>query len=379
MERDWEDLDYTTNRYRHCWHANTISMNYVNYDKEYGTKEMSPCFMKMIADHLGFTSKEVRERVYGPMGEVSIGFGVEGLVPIYGVWPTAKKLTTKEKANLQDVASSLQERIAHLDATAKWRKMPYEFEDEQTMSRCYQEVEKLWGKPNGPPLGKGGPHAERILKKDVPPHTWVWPDRVEVSLPEKKALAVGAKVDEIYDLLNKIQGDKYTQETLADVRDALEELNACTSMLKILLKKMALEVEARDPMALWSHSIVKGRVHVMTDASATEDQIALGGILFRPDGSSVGFSIFLTPKEIPLPLRRLTILNYELLAVWMAQILFEKELAHQNAAMHVDNAAACYDLGATYGTKFIYSQKVLMELLEKLAKEAELISTDLLL
>lgn len=146
-------------------HPKAISEFYVNYDKEFNTRVLSPCFMKMIADHLDFLSPTVREMIYGPKGYINVGFPVEGALPRYEAWPEAKPLTKGEKERLRFVEADLAARKAHVDLMSKLRTEPYAFEDGTTTERCYQAVEALFA----------GPHAIRVNKGDIPPKTWIWP------------------------------------------------------------------------------------------------------------------------------------------------------------------------------------------------------------
>eukprot|EP00392_Amoebophrya_sp_AT5.2_P001148 g1150.t1 len=146
-------------------HPTAISQHYLNYDKEYGTRLLSPCFMGMIAEHLGFMSPVVREMVYGKQGHMNLGFPVEGVHPPYGVWPDAKPLTKAEKDRMRHAETHLAARKAHLDLMAKMRNEPYAFETGQTTEACYKNVCDLFA----------GPHADRVTKSQIPPKTWVWP------------------------------------------------------------------------------------------------------------------------------------------------------------------------------------------------------------
>eukprot|EP00392_Amoebophrya_sp_AT5.2_P000455 g456.t1 len=166
MHANWEDYKYTGNRIWHdCQHADRISEHYIGYDKEYSTQKLSPCFLGLLAEHLGYLSVEARKRVFGDEGLLNLGFGVEGEVPIYGAWQSAKQLTTEEQKRLKRITNDFSRRVSHLDRMSKWRSTPYEFEDEQTLVSCYKNVEELFK----------GPHADRVKKKAVPKNSWVWP------------------------------------------------------------------------------------------------------------------------------------------------------------------------------------------------------------
>eukprot|EP00392_Amoebophrya_sp_AT5.2_P012060 g12154.t1 len=147
-------------------HAEALNRHYVNYDAEYGTRELSACFMHQIADAMNYLEPEIRESVYGPDGLVNLGLDVEGPVHYFGAWKdSAKPLSKDEKARLWSVQNDLQCRIAKVNQEAKWRMTPYGFEDQQTMARCYKEVCALFD----------GPHAVRMEKSDIPNGTWVCP------------------------------------------------------------------------------------------------------------------------------------------------------------------------------------------------------------
>eukprot|EP00392_Amoebophrya_sp_AT5.2_P013502 g13626.t1 len=148
-----------------CNHPREISRSYINYDSEYGTREMSPLFLKLIAEHLGYLSPVAREMVYGKEGYLNLGFPVEGIHPPYGAWPDAKPLTKAEKGKVRDAETDLQSRLVHVDVMSKLRKQPYLFEDGQTSTACYEAVTALFN----------GPHATRVEKSAIPPKTWVWP------------------------------------------------------------------------------------------------------------------------------------------------------------------------------------------------------------
>eukprot|EP00392_Amoebophrya_sp_AT5.2_P001668 g1670.t1 len=165
MHSNWDDGLWTCRRAAKSPHAEEISRSYIGYDKEYETQMFSPCFLSMIAEHLGFASQAVRKSVYGPGGLVNLGFDVEGKVPIYGVWPEAKKLTCNEKQRVKDAEADVAAAIAQIDTLAKFREEPYAFEDAQTQKRCYEAIQELWK----------GPHAEKIEKKEIPKNTWVFP------------------------------------------------------------------------------------------------------------------------------------------------------------------------------------------------------------
>eukprot|EP00392_Amoebophrya_sp_AT5.2_P001669 g1671.t1 len=212
-------------------------------------------------------------------------------------------------------------------------------------------------------------------------------NRIEVKLTEKKIEAVNKKVKEAWGYLNRLEHDaaKVTQDDLRDFFHLLEELNGlfihctfwrnikkgipltghiynlvssfgkfcsliksykCFKMIKALTKKMSEEVNSRIPMVIRKDVAVRGKLHVMTDASSSEKEggkVAFGGLIFFPDGTSKGFSLHLKQKQLPPVLRRRTILVYELVALYMAQIIYADDLKSYNALMHCDNA------GATYG------------------------------
>eukprot|EP00392_Amoebophrya_sp_AT5.2_P016359 g16620.t1 len=183
MHSNWDDYEYSGARISKNWHSmlppherkkfpeglvdhpDLISRSYVGYDAEYETRKLSPCFINMIADHMGFLSPTVREAVYGPEGYLNLGYDVEGPLPLYGAWPDARPLTKKEKERLRDTEIELEARKAHVDLMSKLRKTPYAFEDGVTTKGCYKAVAELFR----------GPHAKKVAKGDIPPKTWVWP------------------------------------------------------------------------------------------------------------------------------------------------------------------------------------------------------------
>lgn len=160
-----DDADYYRHTFQVAPHRRAISESYVNYDREFHTRELNPKFLMMMAEHLDFATPDIRKQNYGRNGLISLGFGVEGKVPIYGVWPAAKQLTKKEKLAIINAEKDVGNAIAQIDLLAKWRTDPYGFEDEKTQKRCYEAVEQLWK----------GPHAVKVEKKDIPPKTWVFP------------------------------------------------------------------------------------------------------------------------------------------------------------------------------------------------------------
>eukprot|EP00392_Amoebophrya_sp_AT5.2_P001209 g1211.t1 len=120
----------------------------------------------------------------------------------------------------------------------------------------------------------------------------------------------------------------------------------CLRSLKLLLAGMIEEVQLQKRMVLRRSVAIRKRLHVMTDASASEsdNRVAFGGLLFREDGSSVGFSLHTTQAELPPNLRRASILVYELIAIRVAQLVFAEDYAAASVVQHCDNAAAVYGL-----------------------------------
>eukprot|EP00392_Amoebophrya_sp_AT5.2_P010644 g10709.t1 len=168
MRQNWDDADWNARssfRPSRQDHIDAISDHYAGYDKKYATQKLSPCFLKLVADHLGYATPKTREMIYGVTGLMDVGYGVEGELPRYGVWQQAKPLSSAEKRRLYDVRNSVEQRTIVLDRMAKWRSKPYGFEDQKTMERCYKAVEELFT----------GPHAERVDKSKVPQSVWVWP------------------------------------------------------------------------------------------------------------------------------------------------------------------------------------------------------------
>eukprot|EP00392_Amoebophrya_sp_AT5.2_P005371 g5380.t1 len=561
-----EDADYYRNWLEVAPHRQAISRSYINYDREYGTRELSPKLLWMIAECLDFTTPEIREQNYSRRGLINSGFGVEGKAPIYGCWPDAKKLTAKEKKAILEAETDVSRAIAQIDLLAKlgqkwnyetqeWRKVrPIANERlRNQVTSPIQERMELPGTPNlvdmvlyaaSPTLSdtitqgkdeitasvtenrkqKGGEKMTRRdtsrLPKSIPKYDGpsylpcfgkldlyqahlqlavkdpsrnyfqvynpstkkfefgrldalsfgnvhsvfgfvgaiselinhivndllripavvyiddiifccteplgkiymkairqmlallgiavepqkcevaplgtaiellgiefiTFPDRVEVRLTEKKVQDVAEKVREAWKHLNRFQyAPKQVQEDhISDLFHLLEELNGlfihCTywrnvkkgvpltrhiyhlitsygkfknmmksikviKMLKILTKKMCEHVELREPMVIRLDVAVKGRIHVMTDASMDKNgRVALGGLLFSPDGKSEGFSLHIDQKHTPMPLRRHPIMVYELVAVYMAQIIYKDQLQHHSVVMHCDNSPACYGI-----------------------------------
>eukprot|EP00392_Amoebophrya_sp_AT5.2_P003765 g3770.t1 len=162
MEDMMEDLEHIELQNLNVFN---VSKYYINYDREYETKRMSSMLFSELAEESGYLSGEQRRQLFGPEGFVNTGFPVEGPLPVYGSWPTARPLSATEKTRLHTATVYLQQRLYEVNAAGKFHDKPYAFETEQTLARCYAHVRTLMD----------GPLATELAQKDVPQGTWIFP------------------------------------------------------------------------------------------------------------------------------------------------------------------------------------------------------------
>eukprot|EP00392_Amoebophrya_sp_AT5.2_P007537 g7552.t1 len=385
MEKMKEDLFYLEAQKISIYN---ISGAYIGYDEAYGTRRLSPCFMMMLANHMDFHEPAIRERVYGVSGEVNTGFKVEGPVELYKCWEDAKPLSCEEKKRLRKVQADIQSRIARIDRLNKFREEPYDFENLQTMQKCYEAVSTLMEGPWATPIPK--PDEDKWVfpyfgkAKNGAKMTW----RDTTTLAKHFECFGGTSFTPTFgklDLYQAAKGEKVPPDRIQEIFHRIEELNGvfvhCTfwrnvkrglpltrylyllvskkndfgerivskgtiKIVKILINKMKKEVQKQTPMVILQSTALKQRLHLMTDAAANEvkQDVSLGGILFAADGSSTGFSLHIKRCEVPLPLRRASIMVFELVAVLMAQKIFKKETESANLIVHCDNQPAVYGI-----------------------------------
>lgn len=206
-------------------------------------------------------------------------------------------------------------------------------------------------------------------------------DRVEIFLGDKKVERISKKIDETTAALDEVELEPKTDT--ADLFHQLEEVSGLfihatfwrnvkrgvplTRMVydlisnrktfptrikskeklqsvKLMLTAMKEEIAEQKHMIIRKSLAARKRVHIMTDASCSSDDVAFGGILFNEDGSSSAFSLHAKQNELPMNLRRASILVYELIAVKIAQVLFRKAFQDASVVAHCDNAGATYGL-----------------------------------
>eukprot|EP00392_Amoebophrya_sp_AT5.2_P008743 g8771.t1 len=162
MEDLMEDMDYLELQKLNVFN---VSSYYINYDGEFQTKRMSAMLFSELAEESGYLNGEQRKQLFAPDGFVNTGFLTEGPLPTFGSWPTARPLSSTERARLHTATACLQQRLEAVDAAGRLHDKPYEFETGQTLSRCYAHVRSLMD----------GPLATEVTKSELPADTWTFP------------------------------------------------------------------------------------------------------------------------------------------------------------------------------------------------------------
>eukprot|EP00392_Amoebophrya_sp_AT5.2_P013117 g13228.t1 len=205
-------------------------------------------------------------------------------------------------------------------------------------------------------------------------------DRVEISLPEKKVGLINKKATELLFLLSD---DAFPSSDLEKLYKELESFSGVVvhafynrrhkrglpltryiywmlkgkpifdqkvgssknrQILRLMIQRIRTSIESREVWTIKRDAAAQGRLHLMTDASADGTDVAVGGILYALDGSSIGYTRHLTQRQLPPILRGHSIIVYELLAIVVAIKVMREQISGHNLVAHCDNTGAVFGI-----------------------------------
>eukprot|EP00392_Amoebophrya_sp_AT5.2_P012582 g12689.t1 len=315
-------------------------------------------------------SPEKREYVYGKSYALSFG----NIHSVFGFVASISELISKVINDLMEIPAAVYIDDIIFCATPRLQ---------QLYMDAIREMLAIAGIAVAPEKCEVAPLGEPLEILGIIFH--VYEDRVEVYLSRKKISTIVGRIRRVIDLTGpllskKIDRGKYDFDNLYEELEKVNGLfihatywrnvkrgvplarfvynllgnkngfeekttsEGCVRSLRLMLTNMEEETQLQKPMIIRQSVAIRKRIHVMTDASAKGVDVAFGGLVFREDGSSIGYSLHTTQAELPPNLRRASILVYELIAIKIAQIVFKEEHKDASIVQHCDNAGAVYGL-----------------------------------